>query len=117
MLQFDQFTVKSQDVLTVSQQRALQVAHPHCDEVHVLQALLDVPYDYFAVITKKLDVSIKVIREKCSTYFASQPTVSGGQPSLSQALVHQLNHAQSIAQELGDAFVSCAYFIGFNSIR
>ena len=97
MLQFDQFTVKSQDVLTVSQQRALQVAHPHCDEVHVLQALLDVPDTIILPLLQKLDVSIEVIREKCSTYFASQPTVSGGQPSLSQALVHQLNHARKVS--------------------
>lgn len=105
-MNFNQYTIKAQEVV----QQAVQIAQGNQQQVvetgHVLKALLEEDPNTMGFLTKKLAVNTATLNSRLENILASYPKVSGGQPYLGNDLQTAFNKAQSYLKEFDDEYVS-----------
>ncbi|PKK34864.1 ATP-dependent chaperone ClpB [Siphonobacter sp. SORGH_AS_0500] len=105
-MNFNQYTVKAQEVI----QQAVQIAQGNQQQAvesgHVLKALLEEDPNTMGFLTKKLSVNTTLMMSRLENIVSSYPVVSGGQAYIGNDLQAALTKSQSYLKEFDDEFVS-----------
>lgn len=101
-----QFTIKSQSVLSKAQEIALVNQHQSIETGHLLKAMLDEDKDVLPFLFSKLSINTKMIQAATEKIVLSYPKVQGGEIYLSNQANRVLSFALSERKNFGDQFVS-----------
>jgi len=105
-MNFDNYTIKSQQALQQAQQIAHENGHQQIENEHLFLGLKTIDYNVLPFLLKKLNLNPKTLEEVVKKEIQRFPKVSGGQQALSGATAKTLNEAVAIAQKSGGEFVS-----------
>ena len=105
-MNFDQYTIKAQEVI----QKALQIAQANQQQAvetgHALQAILQEDVNTSTFLMNKLGVNQLALTQALEAIVKGYPKVSGGQTYVGTDLTNALNKSQTYLKEFGDEFVS-----------
>lgn len=105
-MNFQNFTIKSQEVV----QKAVQIAQSNQNQVlepvHLLKAVMSEADSVVKFVFQKLDVAATMIERSLDEQLSRLPKVSGGEPYLSSDANKVLEKANAFAVENGDQYVT-----------
>lgn len=110
-MNFDNYTIKSQEAIQKAQQIATASTHQSIETGHLLKAILEVDENVTPFILKKLGVNINIFKQALDKIIESYPKVSGGNQYLSQNGNNALNKATSYLKEFGDEYVTIEHLL------
>ncbi len=110
-MNFNQFTIKSQEAIQKSQEVASQHGQQAIESIHLLKGILLVDENATPYILKKLNVNFPVFSQAVDKIIESLPKVSGGEPYLSNDAREVLNKAPRYLKEFGDQFVAIEHLL------
>ena len=107
-MQFEKFTLKSQEALQSAQALASQLQHQQIEPEHLLKVLLDQADGIVPSILKKTGIEVGAVDAELQEALNAYPKVSGAgaQTYLSQSLNQVLQNAFGIAVNMKDEYVS-----------
>lgn len=105
-MNFNQFTIKAQEVVQQAQQLATQNGQQAVETGHLLKGVLEVDENVLPFLLKKLSVNTPALVLALDSITKGYPKVSGGSPYLSNPAQTALTKATSLMQEMKDEFVS-----------
>ncbi len=110
-MNFEKFTIKSQEAI----QKAIELAQTNgqqaIETAHLLKAILTVADAVSQFIVQKLNINIAQLNQSVDGLIRSLPKVSGGQPYVSNETNKVLQTAQSLSEKAGNQFVSVEYIV------
>ena len=110
-MNFNQFTIKSQEAL----QHAFQIAQGNnqqaVETAHLLKGLVFGAENVVMFLLKKLGVNTNTLMMALDRMIENYPRVTGGDQYLSNGVNRTLQKALSLAQEMGDQFVSVEHIL------
>jgi ATP-dependent Clp protease ATP-binding subunit ClpB len=110
-MNFNNFTIKSQEAIQQAQQIAQEMEHQQIESEHILKAILDIDENATPFILKKLNVNLDMFKLLLNKQLDSYPKVSGGEIMLSRDAGKTLNEASIIAKKMKDDFVSIEHLL------
>ncbi|MES2837114.1 MAG: ATP-dependent chaperone ClpB [Bacteroidota bacterium] len=117
-MNFNNFTIKSQEAVQQALQLAMNNGQQLVENAHILKAILEVDENVTPFLLKKLNVNIPIFEKALDKIIESFPKVSGGQQYLSNNAQQALNKANNLAKDMGDEFVSIEHILlGILSIK
>ncbi len=117
-MNFQNFTIKSQEVV----QKAVQIAQSNQNQVlepvHLLKAVMSDDDSVVKFVFQKLDVAATMIERSLDKQLSRLPKVSGGEPYLSSDSNKVFEKANAFATENGDQYVTVeAILVGLLSVN
>ncbi|PIX09256.1 MAG: type VI secretion system ATPase TssH, partial [Flavobacteriaceae bacterium CG_4_8_14_3_um_filter_34_10] len=110
-MNFNNFTIKSQEAVQQAQQLAQSMGHQQIENEHILKAIFQVDENVTPFLLKKLNVNIDLLQQILDTTLQSFPKVSGGDIMLSRNAQSALNDASIIANKQNDEYVSVEHLL------
>lgn len=110
-MNFNNFTIKSQEAIQRAQQIAQSLGHQQLENEHIFKALLDIDENVLPFLLKKSNVNIPLLKQVLDSTLQSFPKVSGGEIVLSRDAGTTLNEAVIIAKKMSDEFVSVEHLV------
>ncbi|MCD6347177.1 MAG: ATP-dependent chaperone ClpB [Bacteroidales bacterium] len=110
-MQFEKFTIKSQEVIQRAQNIAQGAGHQSIENAHLLKALLEVDENVLPYLIKKQGINAGMIGQAVDRMIDGFPRVEGGQLYLSQSANGSLVKAEKLAGEMGDDYVSIEHLL------
>ncbi|MEM7485617.1 MAG: ATP-dependent chaperone ClpB [Bacteroidota bacterium] len=110
-MNFNNFTIKSQEAIQQAQQLAQGLGHQQIENEHLFKAIAEVDENVLPFILKKLNVNVSLINQILEKELESFPRVSGGDIMLSNEAGKSLNEASIIAKNEGDEYVSIEHVL------
>ena len=110
-MNFDKFTIKSQEALQKSAEIALGNQHQAIEPAHLLKAILETDENVSSFLLKKLSVNQAILDTKVQALIGTFPKVTGQQPHLSTATNQVLQNAEKDLQELKDEYISVEHLL------
>ena len=107
-MNFDNFTIKSQEVVQQAVQTAQQNGNQAIEPEHLLKALLDKGESVVKFVFQKLGVNQQLVAMQLDKALSALPKVSGGEPYLSRESNDVLLKAIDCAKRL-DVYLSFGY--------
>jgi ATP-dependent Clp protease ATP-binding subunit ClpB len=108
-MQFDKFTIKSQEAIQESQSIAERNSHQEIKPEHLLTALLEQKDGVIIPVLQKMGVNLASLKEDAKHLIDNLPKVSGsgfGQVFASQPFTKVLDQSFSLASNMQDEYVS-----------
>ena len=105
----NKYTQKTQEALQQAQMRASAAGNPEMRPAHVLEALLKQEDGIAAPVLKATGVDPETVAREAGELIKGYPSAQGqnmANPGINRDLQTALQHAQDLAGELGDEFVS-----------
>ena len=110
-MNFNQFTVKSQEAIEKAQELAQTNQSPTVENVHLLKGML-LSDDYLLPnLMKKLGVNLNALNAELDSAIAKQPRVSGGQLYYSNEITKVFNNVLNVMKDFGDEYVSVDHLL------
>ena len=111
-MNFDKYTVKSQETI----QKALQIAqlagNPQIENAHILKALLEVDENVVPHLLRKTGVDPALLQQRLDAMLQSFSRQQGGeQPRLSPTASRTLTEALHLAEKMKDEYVSLEHLL------
>ncbi len=110
-MNFDKYTIKSQEALNQATEVAQSAGHQAIDTAHLLKAIIRGDENVISFVLKKLSINPKTLVERADQIIASYPKVSGQKPYLTNEAAAALQTAEKYGQELGDEFVAVEHIL------
>jgi ATP-dependent Clp protease ATP-binding subunit ClpB len=110
-MNFNNFTIKSQEALQLAQQLAQAMDHQQIENEHIFKAISEVEENVLPFILKKLNVNVSMLNQILEKELESFPKVSGGDIMLSREAGKTVNEASIIAKKMEDEFVSLEHML------
>ena len=110
-MNFNNYTIKSQETLQQAQQIAQGFGHQQIENEHIFKALFEVDENVLPYILKKLNVNITQLQTILDKTLQSFSKVSGAEIMLSRLAAATLNEAAIIAKDMKDDFVSVEHLL------
>nr|WP_299388697.1 ATP-dependent chaperone ClpB [Allomuricauda sp.] len=110
-MNFNNFTIKSQEALQQAQQLAQEMGHQQIENEHLFKAISIVDENVLPFMLKKLNVNISLINQILDKELESFAKVSGGDIMLSREAGKTLNEANIVAKKMEDEFVSIEHLL------
>ncbi|TPN82135.1 ATP-dependent chaperone ClpB [Aquimarina algicola] len=110
-MNFNNFTIKSQETIQQAQQLAQGFGHQQIENEHIFKAIFDVDENVLPFLLKKLNVNINLLQQVLDSTLQSFPKVSGGELQLSREAGTALNEATIIAKKMDDEYVSIEHLV------
>ena len=105
-MNFNNYTIKSQEAIQQAQQLAQSYGHQQIENEHIFKAIFEVDENVLPFLLKKLNVNMNLLQQTLDKQLESFPKVSGGDIILSREANKTLNEAAIIAKKMKDDFVS-----------
>ena len=105
-MNFNNFTLKSQEMLQKAVRIASDNGNQAVEPVHLMKALLGDESSVVKFILQKLDVPTERIEQQLDEQMRQLPHVNGGEPYLSNDATKVLEKAEGLAQKNGDQYVT-----------
>ena len=110
-MNFDKYTIKSQEALQESAEIALSNNNQGIEPAHVLKAVLETDENVVSYLIKKLNVNRTILETKLTELIHSYPKVTGQQPYLSSATNTVLQQAEKELREFKDEFIAIEHLL------
>ncbi|TSE09543.1 MULTISPECIES: ATP-dependent chaperone ClpB [Aquimarina] len=110
-MNFNNFTIKSQEAIQQAQQLAQGFGHQQIENEHIFKAIFNVDENVLPFLLKKLNVNINLLQQVLDSTLESFPKVSGGELQLSREAGSSLNEASIIAKKMNDEYVSIEHLV------
>lgn len=105
-MNFNNLTLKTQEVIALAQMNALNEKHQLIDNLHILKALIGIDHNVIPYLIKKMDADPKMILQVVEKQLQTIPKGTGDDLFLSNSFHTALQRAIAFSHELGDEFVS-----------
>ena len=105
-MNFNNYTIKSQEAIQLAQQLAQSYGHQQIENEHIFKAIFEVDENVLPFLLKKLNVNVNLLQQTLDKQLESFPKVSGGEIMLSREANKTLNEAAIVAKKMKDDFVS-----------
>lgn len=105
-MNFNNFTIKSQEMLQKAVRIASDNGNQAVEPMHLMKALLGDESSVVKFILQKLDVPTERIEQQLDDQMRQLPHVNGGEPYLSNDATKVLEKAEELAQKNGDQYVT-----------
>ncbi len=110
-MNFNNFTIKSQEAIQQAQQIAQGYGHQQIENEHLLKAIFEIDENVTPFILKKLNVNLVTLKQILEKQLESFPKVSGGDIMLSREANKTVLEATNIAKKMGDEYVSIEHLL------
>ncbi len=110
-MNFDKFTIKSQEAVQKAMQIAQGLGNPQIDNVHLLKAILEVDENVTPHLLKKTGVDVALLKQKLDNIVQSLPKQQGGNVQLSRTASKTLTDALNLAEKMKDEYVSVEHLL------
>lgn len=110
-MNFNNYTIKSQEAIQQAQQLAQSYGHQQIENEHLFKAISEVDENVLPFILKKLNVNELILQQALDKQLESFSKVSGGDIMLSREVGKTLNEASIIAKKMNDDYVSIEHLI------
>ncbi len=110
-MNFNNFTIKSQEAVQKAQQIAQGFGHQQIENAHILKGIFEVDENVIPFILNKLGVNINLFKQTLDRIIQSFPKVEGGELMLSKTTNKMLIDASNIAKKMKDEYVSLEHLI------
>ena len=110
-MNFNKFTIKSQEAIQQGQQIAQSFEHQQIENSHILKGVFEVDENVAPFIIKKLGVNFELLKSLIDKTIESYSKVSGGEIMLSKNASKMLNTAANEAKNLNDEYVSIEHLL------
>ena len=110
-MNFDNFTIKSQEVVNHSVKIAEANNHQAVETGHLLKGLMVNAESVTGFLLKKLGVNIPIFTAAVDKIIQSYPKVTGGETYFSSASNSAVQKAVTISQKMGDQYVSVEHLL------
>lgn len=110
-MNFNKFTIKSQEAIQEAQQIAQSYGHQQIENSHILKGIFEIDENATPFILKKLGVNIDLLKSLIDKTLESYAKVSGGDVMLSRNASRMLNTATIEAKNLNDEYVSIEHLL------
>jgi len=110
-MNFNNYTIKSQEVVQKAQEITQGLGQQQIEVAHVFKAILIVDKNVTPFILKKLEIKIPVFSEVIDRTIEGFAKVSGGNLSLSAAANRMFIEANNIAKKMNDEYVSIEHLL------
>lgn len=110
-MNFDKFTIKSQEALQKSAEIAMSRQQQAIEPGHILKAILETDENVSEYLFKKLNINGVILGTKLEEAINSYPRVSGQQPYLSSNANSTLQQAEKELRELKDEFIAIEHLL------
>ena len=105
-MNFDNYTIKTQQALQQAQQIAQQFGHQDIENEHLFKGMQAVDQNVIPFLLKKLDINTALLNQIIDKELQRFSKVSGGDQMLSKTTAKTLTEASIIAKNAGGEFVS-----------
>ena len=105
-MNFDNYTIKTQQALQHAQQIAQEFEHQQIENEHLYKGMQAVDQNVIPYLLKKLDVNSTLLNQIIDKEIERFPKVSGSDQMLSRTLVKTLGDAGAISKKTGGEYVS-----------
>ncbi|TCP21687.1 ATP-dependent Clp protease ATP-binding subunit ClpB [Tenacibaculum skagerrakense] len=110
-MNFNNYTIKSQETIQLAQQLAQEFSHNQIENEHILKAMFQVDENVLPFILKKLNLNVDLVQTVLDQQLNSYSKVSGANLLLSHEAGKTLNEASIIAKKMNDEYVSIEHLI------
>ena len=110
-MNFNNYTIKSQEAIQQAQQLAQSHSHQQIENEHIFKALFEVDKNVLPFILKKLNVNVSLLQQILDKELQSFAKVSGADLIISREASKALNEASIIAKKMNDDYVSIEHLI------
>ena len=110
-MNFDKFTIKSQEAIQKAMQIAQGMQHPQIENAHLMKAILETDENVTPHLLRKLGVDPNMFRQRVEQILQSLPKVSGADITLSRTTSKTLNDALNLAEKMKDEYVSVEHLL------
>ncbi|MFM2157115.1 MAG: ATP-dependent chaperone ClpB [Bacteroidota bacterium] len=110
-MNFNQYTLKSQEAIQQAQQIASANGNPTIDTGHLLKALLEVDENVVPFLLKKLNVNLNTLSNSVNKIVDGYPKTSGGSTYLSNEMNQTFNKSLQLLKDFKDEFVSVEHLM------
>lgn len=110
-MNFNNYTIKSQEAIQQAQQIAQGLEHQQIQNAHILKAIFEVDENVLPFILNKLGVNVKIFKQTLDSILQSEVKVQGGDIMFSKQAGKTLNEASIIAKKMKDEYVSIEHLI------
>ena len=110
-MNFNNFTIKSQEAIQQAQELAQGLGNQQIENEHILKAIFEVDENVTPFILKKLNVNLDLLKQILDKQLDSFPKVSGGDIILSREAGKAVNEASLIAKKMNDEYVSIEHLL------
>ncbi|WP_299335546.1 ATP-dependent chaperone ClpB [uncultured Psychroserpens sp.] len=110
-MNFNNYTIKSQEAIQQAQQLAQSFGHQQIENEHIIKAIFEVDENVLPFLLKKLNVNVEVLKLALDKQIESFTKVSGADLMISREASKALNEASIIAKKMNDDFVSVEHLI------
>jgi ATP-dependent Clp protease ATP-binding subunit ClpB len=110
-MNFNNYTIKSQEAIQQAQQLAQSYGHQQIENEHLFKAIFEVDENVLPFLLKKLNVNISILQQALDKQLESFAKVSGGDIMLSREANKTFNEASIIAKKMNDDYVSIEHLI------
>jgi ATP-dependent Clp protease ATP-binding subunit ClpB len=110
-MNFNQFTIKAQEVVQEAMQLASQGGVQSIETGHLLKAILLKDKNVTPFLLKKTQANLLMIEKALDKIISTYPKVSGGQPYLSSSSNQVISNAISSLKKFNDEYVSIEHLL------
>lgn len=110
-MNFDKFTIKSQEALQKSAEIASGLQQQAIEPGHLLKAIVETDENVINYVFKKLNINESILHSKLDEIINSYPKVSGQQSYLSNAANTVLQNAEKELIEFKDEYVAIEHLL------
>jgi ATP-dependent Clp protease ATP-binding subunit ClpB len=112
-MQFDKFTIKSQEALSDARNIASENGHQSIEDIHTMSAMLKQKDGIIIPVLQKLEIDPEDFRAKVDSLIKNTPKVTGGTAQLyiSNDLNNILDDSFKEARQLKDEYVSTEHIL------
>ncbi|MEE2772088.1 MAG: ATP-dependent chaperone ClpB [Bacteroidota bacterium] len=110
-MNFNNFTIKSQEAIQQAQQLAQEMGHQQIENEHLFKAIMMVDENVTPFLLKKLNINVNLFTQILDKSLENFPKVSGGDIMLSREAGKTVNEASTIAKKMKDEYVSIEHLI------
>ncbi|WP_299891894.1 ATP-dependent chaperone ClpB [uncultured Lacinutrix sp.] len=110
-MNFNNYTIKSQEAIQQAQQLAQGLGHQQIENEHIFKAIFNVDENVLPFILKKMNVNITILQQILDKQLESFSKVTGADIMISRNTATAFNEASNIAKAMNDEFVSIEHLI------
>ena len=110
-MDLNQFTSKSQEIISQAQQLTITNGHQVIENSHILSSIISIDKNVFPHITKKIGGNIEIITQANESIIQSYPKVTGGNIHLSKSSQTTVAESVNISKKMKDEFVSIEHLV------
>ena len=110
-MDLNNFTNKSQEIISNAQYLTTENGHQAIENAHILSALIKIDKNVFPFITKKIGANTTIIDKANKSILQNYPKVNGSSVYLSKNSQTTINESIKISKKMNDDFISIEHLI------